>query len=199
MKVFGIGLNKTGTSTLAACLRELGFRHTSCDLELTREVRRGNMAPVYDRADRYGSFEDWPWPLVFEEMDEQYDDAKFVLTRRSSPKVWFSSLKRHALRTGPTEYRAIAYGDEMPLGKRREHIRQYRAHNAAVRNHFADRPNRLLEVCWEEGDGWHELCDFLEKPIPDTDFPHERKGRSQLWSVLSYLKGTLKHRILGTG
>jgi hypothetical protein len=197
MKVFGIGLNKTGTSTLAACLRELGFRHTSCDLKLTRQAHRDNMGPVFEWADQYESFEDWPWPLVYKELDHRYDDAKFILTRRSSPEVWFDSLKRHALRTGPTEYRKIAYGHEMPLGKKKEHIDQYRTHNAEVRRHFSGREEKLAELCWEEGDGWEKLCSFLDEPVPDVPFPHEKKGRPALWARASYLKGMLEYRLWG--
>jgi hypothetical protein len=117
MKVFGIGLNKTGTTTLAACLQELGFRHTSCNLELTRNAAGGNLTPIFEHADQYESFEDWPWPLIYKELDQKYEDAKFILTRRTDASAWFSSLKRHALRTGPTEYREVAYGYPMPLGK----------------------------------------------------------------------------------
>ncbi|WP_251964090.1 sulfotransferase family protein [Salinibacter ruber] len=197
MKVFGIGLNKTGTSTLAACLQELGFRHTSCNWELTKAVQRKNLSPVFEHADRYESFEDWPWPLIYEELDQRYDEAKFILTRRASPEVWFSSLKRHALRTGPTKYRKIAYGHEMPLGKKQEHIRQYRAHNSAVRRHFEDREEKLLEVCWEEGDAWTELCEFVGRSVPNADFPHEKKGRSKLASYLSYARGYVRYQLLG--
>jgi hypothetical protein len=31
MKIFGVGLNQTGTTTLGVCLRHWGFRHTSFD------------------------------------------------------------------------------------------------------------------------------------------------------------------------
>lgn len=31
-------------------------------------------------------------------------------------------------------------------------------------------PERLLE--WNIGDGWEPLCEFLDKPIPDVEFPH---------------------------
>lgn len=195
MKIFGIGLNKTGTTTLAACFRELGFRHTSCNLRLMQCVDRGDLAPVFDHADRYDSFEDWPWPLLYQELDRRYDDAKFVLTRRSSASVWFNSLKRHALRTGPTEYRSIAYGHFMPLGKREEHIAIYRRHNSAVRSYFSRRDDKLIEICWEEGDGWDELCSFIGVPAPQHELPHENKGRSKLPSALSYLKNIIKHAI----
>jgi hypothetical protein len=51
---------------------------------------------------------------VYKELDQRYDHAKFILTRRANASVWFNSLKRHALRTGPTEFREIAYGHSMP-------------------------------------------------------------------------------------
>jgi hypothetical protein len=41
----------------------------------------------------------------------------------------------------------------------------------------ADKPGRLLEVCWETGDGRKELCGFLRHPMPDLPFPHGNQGR----------------------
>ena len=38
-KVFGIGLNKTGTSTLGACLTTLGYRHRSYSLRQVQRLR----------------------------------------------------------------------------------------------------------------------------------------------------------------
>jgi hypothetical protein len=29
---------------------------------------------------------------------------------------------------------------------------------------------RLLE--WYVGDGWQPLCEFLDKPVPEVEFPH---------------------------
>lgn len=196
MKVFGVGLNKTGTTTLAACMERLGFKHTSCNLELTRCVEKNDLEPIFHHADQYESFEDWPWPLVYEAMDERYKDAKFILTRRRNPEKWFDSLNRHALRTGPTEYRQIAYGHTMPIGHKRSHVETYLRHNQAVRDHFKDRPNKLVEICWEEGDGWNKMCKFLNVETPNEALPHKNKGRSQLWSTLSYLKGYVEHKLL---
>jgi hypothetical protein len=195
MKVFGIGLNKTGTTTLAACLQELGFRHTSCNLDLTRSADRGELAPILEHADQYESFEDWPWPLVYKELDQRYEHAKFILTRRANASVWFNSLKRHALRTGPTEYREIAYGYPMPLGKKEEHIAVYRRHNRDVREYFSGRRGDLLEICWEEGDEWDELCAFLKRPKPDKPLPHEKRGRSEFLSTLSYVKNVVQYTL----
>jgi len=188
VKIFGIGLNKTGTTTLARCLGELGFSHTSCNLKLTRNAVEGNLTPIYTHADQFESFEDWPWPLVYKEMDERYDDAVFILTRRKTPEVWFESLQRHSLRTGPTEFRSLVYGHEMPQGHKEEHIRMYNDHNDSVRRHFRGRTDKLLEVCWAEGHGWEELCGFLSLAVPDVEFPHANKGRGLTASILSYLR-----------
>ena len=33
-----------------------------------------------------------------------------------------------------------------------------------------------MNIC-DEGDGWEKLCKFLNKPIPDMEFPHENKNK----------------------
>ena len=49
---------------------------------------------------------------------------------------------------------------------------QYNRHNAAVK---AMVPGSQLLV-YMVGEGWDKLCTFLEKDVPDTEFPHENKG-----------------------
>lgn len=175
-KVFGIGLNKTGTSSLGRALRRLGFRHLSHSPRLTRALARGDMAPIEQAADSHDSFEDWPWPLVWREMDARYGDgARFILTRRASPERWLASLKAHAERARPGGIaRRLAYGWDYPHGREAEHLAVYERHNAAIRAHFAHpaRRHRFIELCWEEGDGWPALCRFLGLPAPMQPFPH---------------------------
>lgn len=114
MKVFGIGLNKTGTKTPGACFTTMGFRNKSYDMKLLRDYSIRNIENTIRVTADYDSFEDWPWPLVYKELDAHYDDAKFILTIRKSPEVWFESLCKHADRTGPREARRIVYGYTMP-------------------------------------------------------------------------------------
>jgi len=171
-KVLGVGLNKTGTTTLGACLKQLGHRHATWDTGAFELWRAGRIEDVLARMEAFDSFEDWPWPLVYREFDARFPDARFVLTRRASPGAWFESLRKHAERTGPTAFRAAIYGHAMPHGKRDEHVELYERHNAAVRAWFADRPGKLLEVCWETGDGWEQLAPFLGFAVPDVAFPH---------------------------
>lgn len=187
-KVFGIGMNKTGTTTLKVCLEKLGYTVCSPDLELLRCVDRGELGPVFEFAKRYDGFQDWPWPFVYEEMDREYENSKFILTRRKNSDAWFNSLKKHSIKKGPTEYRKIAYGYEMPAGKKSPHVNIYEEHNEEVRAYFEGREDDFLEVCWEEGDGWEKICGFLGHEVPQAEFPHRKKSLSKTQLVVKYLK-----------
>src|SRR5262245_441800 len=177
MKVVGIGLNKTGTKTLGACLRFWGFKHISCDDAAFRLWCDGRIDEVLARyVAEHESFEDWPWPLIYREIDGAYPGTKFILTRRTDAERWFASLCRHAERTGEAHYRLRIYGHEMPHDHKREHLAFYEAHNRSVREHFRGRPDQLLEVCWEQGSGWSALAAFLRLPAPAVAFPHENSS-----------------------
>ncbi len=140
-KVFGVGWAKTGTTTLAQCLQILGYHHLSQRLDLVDELRGGNLDGVLSVVREYDSFEDWPWIILFKELDYAFPDSKFILTHR----------------------------DEQLL-------QRYNDHNAEVMAHFSGRPNCLLVVDWGQGDGWREICRFLQKAVPNTKFPHENRG-----------------------
>lgn len=175
-KVFGIGLNRTGTSSLRQALRRLGYRHTGFSAKLVRAWARGEMEPLHRVADFYESFEDWPWPLVWREMEARHGArARFVLTLRRSPGIWLASLKRHAARTATAGHvRRLVYGHASPEGHEAELLAFYERHEREVRAHFAapERAGRLAVLCWERGDGWAELCGFLGERVPDLPFPH---------------------------
>ena len=59
-KVIGLGLNKTGTTTLARCLAILGYqRPLSCRPDLLAAYRRGQIEPVLDAIEDCGYCEDF--------------------------------------------------------------------------------------------------------------------------------------------
>jgi hypothetical protein len=178
MKIFGIGLNKTGTKTLGSCFNIFGLKNKSYDLSLLVEYSQGNIDSVFQVSDAFDSFEDWPWPLLYKEFDKRYPYAKFVLTVRKDPDTWFNSLCRHADRTGPTHAREIVYHHSMPHLFREEHIQIYNRHIQEVLIYFRGRENKLLTLCWENGDRWERLAGFLGLPVPDVSFPHENQAPS---------------------
>ena len=174
VKVFGIGLNKTGTTTLGLCFRSLGYNHLSCRRDLLVAYRAGRKEEIFSTINKYDTFEDWPYPLMYADLFERYRDAKFVLTVRRDAQTWLRSLRRHSLSTHPFHHcRKYAYGYEYPFGHEEHHLEFYKRHNAEVKAFFADRAarDRLLILCWENGDGWPELARFLGKKAPNTEIP----------------------------
>jgi len=196
MKVVGVGLNKTGTTTLGVCLRTLGFKHISFDPAAFRLFRANDQGAVMKMVEGLESFESWPWGLLYREIDRAYPGSKFILTTRKSSETWYDSLCRHADRTGPTEYRERVYGHAMPHDHRAEHIDFYRRYNDLVRAYFADRRDQLLEVCWENGDGWPELSRFLGQPCPDLPLPHANKSRHPYVESRARLKQMALSRVV---
>jgi len=181
-KVFGVGLNKTGTTTLGQCMRVFGSRHLSHSEEFARLYRYGQKTKLLAIANDFDSFEDWPWPLMYKEAAVEFPDAKFILTVRKSAQVWLKSLVTHSYKLPPEEnYHELIYGYKYPLGHKAYHLEFYNNHNASVIDHFRDQPGRLSVLCWENGDGWPELCNFLGVDTPDVPFP--RSGATKDWNV----------------
>lgn len=193
MKLFGIGLNKTGTSTLGACFGELGFTYVAhCKPHLIN-YRQGKLEPIFDFVDRFQAFEDWPWPLMFRELDQHYPEAKFILTIRKSPEVWLDSLSRHVEITGESchETMKLAYGCIPNMETKDRLIQIYQSHIQDVQQHFLARPNKLAVLCWDNGDGWEQLCAFLDTAVPNRPFPHLKKGPKTLAGKL-FLKARMQ-------
>lgn len=181
-KIFGIGLNKTGTSTLGVCFEQLGYRHMSSRRDIMSKYLYGEKEALFELCDAHDAFEDWPYPLAYKDLFERYGrDAKFILTLRKSPEVWLRSLKKHCLRAHPRKNgQMLAYGHSYPHGFEKQFIEHYRRHHDEVVAFFKanDASDQLLTLNWEDGDGWSELCAFLDVPVPDCDFPHVYRTKS---------------------
>ena len=177
-KIFGIGLNKTGTTTLGEMGKILGLRCTSCNKKLLEDVvLRGDFERVKELVQKFDLFEDWPWPLIYKELDELFPGSKFIMTTRSNEEVWLRSLKKHSLKTSVRGHcRKLAYGFNYPHGNEIHHKNFYTTHIDEARAYFAGRDDDYLELCWENGDGFEELCPFLGVDTPSIAVPHANKA-----------------------
>lgn len=175
-KVFCIGFHKTGTSSLAKALEELGYRVTG-----PNGVRRPRIAKVALKlaeklVPEYDAFQDNPWPIIYKEMDARYPGSKFILVVRE-PQSWLrSQVSYFGKKSSPM--RQWIYGENAgcPEGNEEIYLARYNRHNAEVQEYFKDRPDDLLVMSLSSGDGWEKLCKFLGYPVPDRPFPHVNKG-----------------------
>ncbi len=172
-KVFCIGFQKTGTTSLFAALTTLGYRTAAVvgrDLDADALAERGAQLCI-ETAARFDAAQDMPWPIFFRELDRAYPGSKFILTVRE-PQSWFASIEKH-FGDRPDEMQAFIYGRDAaaPVGARARYLEVHARHERDVRAHFAARPDDLLIMDLEAGDGWPALCGFLGAPVPAEPFP----------------------------
>lgn len=174
-KVFGIGFHKTGTTSLDVALTTMGYKVCGHRLELAEDLFRNDLTRAFEITEQYDAFQDNPWPLLYRELDDRYPSSKFILTIRDNEK-WIKSVTNH-FRTTHTEMRRWIYGVGHPEGNEELYLAKYQKHNNDVVEYFKHRPDDLLIVSWENGDGWEKLCHFFGRPVPSVPFPHANKGR----------------------
>lgn len=193
VKVFGIGLQRTGTTTLGKALSILGYKTRGFSLDCCNLYRDNKMQDLMKLTRQFDSFNDWPWPLIYKDLFKEYPTAIFILTVRKDEATWLGSMKSHAKyttkkrqscpekvkRIGAKSFRGEIYGYEDPHEYSEHYLDFYRRHNEAVREFFSDNPESLIEVCWENRSDWEQLCHPLGEPVTDTiEFPHVNKRRN---------------------
>lgn len=100
-KVFCVGYNKTGTTTIEAVLRNLGYRmpgQARQEALVVEETFRGNFVPLRTLCSSYDAFQDMPFSqgVIYAIVDSMFPGSKFILTVRDSNE-WFESLVRFQL------------------------------------------------------------------------------------------------------
>ena len=100
-KVFCIGDNKTGTTTLAQILINFGYKlpvQAIQEAHLTEQCFLGQFKNLEGFCDAYDTFQDLPFSqgVIYAILDYMYPQSKFILTVRDS-NLWFESLVRFHL------------------------------------------------------------------------------------------------------
>jgi Sulfotransferase domain len=179
-RLFGIGLNKTGTSSLHRALEILGYRSFHHGgFETMALVWQAFMEekPLLTYLDpELDAFSDiFGLTYLFFLADAQYPGSRFILTVRDLDE-WLESRQQHVERN-QERHAAGKYQDGFLKVDRDAWAAEYVQHEKVVRGYFADRPRDLLVFDLIGGDGWGPLCEFLGRSVPDEPFP--RVNRSE--------------------
>lgn len=191
-KVFCIGWHKTGTTTIGEALLLLGYNVVGARLDFADALLNKDIESVLKEAEKYEAFQDVPWAGLYRELDINFPDSKFILIERD-PEKWLKSAIKH-FGDRNIKMHAWMYGNGNITGNEKLYIEKYQQHNNDVREYFANRPDDLLIISLENGEGWEKLCPFLSKPIPEKDFPHANKGKHNytFWErVYSYWRSRI--------
>ena len=165
--IFQVGLAHAGTTSLNSALNILGYRscHHSIYGKRLRYIIGENIEAgnkPFDNCANYNAFCDFAGNQFIPEIDKAYPDAKFIMTVRDYNDIVKTIEARR--------------GYELQLGDKKS--LQYKFNSLQmIREYFADRPYKLLEINITKGDHWNPICAFLGKEIPDHIFPHNNKGK----------------------
>ncbi len=190
-RIFCIGFQKTGTCSMMAALRQVGYRVVGNRADFVDAIRDRDIRPIDQVVERFAAFEDNPWPVLFRLLDDRYPGSRFILTVRDEDR-WYASILNHFGVFGQRLMRLV-YGKRNPAGNEALYRARFRSHNDEVRAYFRDRPDDLLVMNLSEGDGWPELCRFLGTPAIEGPFPHrnERSYNSTISWINKVCTGTI--------
>lgn len=174
MKIFGIGLSKTGTTSLAHALELLGYK--TKDYPGLVHYIPGNLTTIdASLLDAYDALTDTPIPSFYRELDARFPDAKFILTIRDTDG-WLKSCKKQFTQKLADKqndahnqlfldlYGCTVFDEDKFLSGYNQFVND-------VQEYFRGRPDKLLIMNVTAGDGWEKLCPFLNKAIPRIPFP----------------------------
>lgn len=186
-KIFGIGLSRTGTTSLTEALRLLGYAAVHCPLSIVSFNGKGLKLST-KVVGRFDAFTDSPVARMYRELDDAFPGSKFILTTRPLDK-WMASVRRmrpsFVLLKALPKVRQLArdlcgttsFSDDAALE------RAFINHTRRVREYFGRRLDRdLLVLDVSAADAWERLCAFLGQATPPRPFPHCNRGYSTTYA-----------------
>ena len=169
-KIFCLGMHKTGTTSLLQAFLQLGIR--TCDgLAGAPQGERSSFARADSQISyldgllsQYQAFEDVPWPLFYQELYERYPDSYFILTTRDL-KRWIRSCIAHfGAESDPVHEWIYGIGCGAPLGNEDEWMNKFIAHNQAVLDFFAAKPqSQFLHIAIDNGEESRDVSERLRQ------------------------------------
>ncbi len=185
LKIIGAGMGRTGTASLKVALEALGLGRCYHMSEILQKPERSedwinaaNGNPDWDKIfNDYGATVDNPGCGFWKEIADYYPDAKVILTIRDAEK-WFESTNEtiHSLEFA-TFIKNSPWGEmvQKTVYDTMENRMQDKDFMVTFFNKRTDEivntiePDRLL--VYQVKEGWGPLCEFLDLPVPDMEFP----------------------------
>ena len=201
-KIFCIGANKTGTTSVSLLFNKLGLivgLQRDAELLLT-ECEAHNYENLFKYIKYKGvAFQDIPinLPKLFTVLDKEFTDSKFILTIRDTPEAWYKSISMfHAIVFGngviPTKtdlqnaeyvykgwiwqwHNLVFKTAEDDIYNETALKNFYINYNASVIEYFKDKPGKLLVINVKEPNAALKISEFLNTGTIIDQMPWENK------------------------
>ena len=196
--IFQIGMICAGSTSLCEALNILGipslhFRGPEgkiFETEVIPENIKSNRRLFYPYDQQFTGFLDFNGRYFYKTLYEMYPDSKFIYTWRAY-EPWLKSTLRLSqnqwregipVRVGHIDQQTLLinnnrdianqYMPEKELALVKQDKQRYWKKNQEIPDFFKNDPRFLeMRICDGDNGGWGELCNFLEKDIPNVDFP----------------------------
>jgi len=174
VKVFGIGLSRTGSLSLQHYMSESGYNSVHY---VVGPCWQGVPKEIIGFCERYDFVNDAPVSIYFEELSQAFPDSKFINTTRNLGS-WLKSCSHHfandprqrRLRRAALKYRELLYGCD---GYNKfKFIKAFRRHKQKV-SEFSKNKNVLtLRLELEDQRKIGLLKTFLGDDALSSRYPH---------------------------
>ena len=173
-KIICIGASKTGTTSIKVALRMLGYNVVGwSDRAVNLLYSEKKYDVLYrDYMVKYDAFTDAPWSRMYKIFDGMFD-CKFILTDGRNSESWYKSLKNHIETRNSHDNFRLIYPYEL---HEKEKLIEYYPRWYYERDMYFMGRKDMLYMNLFDGDGWGELCNFLNRHIPAAPFPWENRG-----------------------
>tara|TARA_R110002020_G_scaffold207522_2_gene413084 strand:+ start:80 stop:640 length:561 start_codon:yes stop_codon:yes gene_type:complete len=181
-KVFGIGLSRTGTTSLHEAFKILGL-HSYHYPQHFESILSSDAAVDVTVA------------MSYKILDVFFPGSKFVYTVRKIDN-WVESMQKYFEATinqmddeFANKVNRIVY-DRTRFDE--EDIEAFKVafekHHMDVISYFKDRSDDILILDIISGDGWEKLCPFLDRDIPNVPFP-KTNTTNENWKMTQSIFG----------
>ena len=183
MKIFCIGFNKTGSTSLHGAIKELGFAEfgsTMANGEVhLQNLVGGNVNEVLNYVERnYKAgnivFKDIPFsvPHFWKDLYKKYPDAIYVLSERDSSKQWYNSIYKF--------HRKLFKLSEVPSWEEVMKV-NYRYNRDTLTGIHVNKLNTRGGF----------LYDYLRTTFSENYLPYDKGNMIKCYEEISYVKQNL--------
>ena len=197
-KVFVIGFNKTGTTSIENALKEFGYKlgdQQEAEL-LLKDIMKGDFIRLKQFTEKYNAFQDVPFslPEIYQRLYEWFPDARFILSVRDNEDQWFNSISKFHSKLfnqkhPPSDSQLKSYSycysgflhDYMcfvfkDLSYDAEILKStYLKHNEDVIRFFQRVNGQLCIVNVSKDEDYKKMCEFLQQSPKRTSFEWRNK------------------------
>jgi hypothetical protein len=200
MKIFCVGYNKTGTTSLSEIFHKNNFlvapqKPFECNMESYFFDSYDTIVKmIKNDYFQYSFFQDLPFslPNLYKTLYENFPDAKFILTVRDNEDIWYNSIVRFHKKIfsnfrNPSEiswtYKGLIFKKLTQVYGAPKYspydydslTKSYLKHIEDVENFFKHKKNSLIKINLKDPDLIDNLEAFLDINLQNRDVPHLNK------------------------